>query len=85
MVNGLRLSTDQVYVVTGGGGLNGATASTEIFIKGGTSWTLVETAELPVPMFGLRGINLDNVVYMIGKVLHNGIMVHIICNGLYDR
>ena len=53
--------------MTGGGGLWGLTASTEILETGAASWRIVETAELAIPLFGMRGVTHDNMVYMIGQ------------------
>ena len=55
--------------MTGGGGLHGLTDTTETLTEGHTAWTVVATARLEVPLYGLRGITMDNVVYMIGKVV----------------
>ena len=57
-----------MYLVTGGGGLYSLTAATEIMEKGGSSWTVVESADLAIPLFGMRGVKLDNKVYMIGQL-----------------
>ena len=59
----------QVYLVTGGGGLQGLTDTTETLTEGHTAWDVVATARLEVPLYGLRGITMDNVVYMIGRAI----------------
>ena len=57
----------QTYLVTGGGGVEGLTATTEILEKDSSSWRIVETAELGIPLFGMRGVKLDSKIYMIGQ------------------
>ena len=53
--------------MTGGGGVEGLTATTEILEKDSSSWRIVETAELGIPLFGMRGVKLDSKIYMIGQ------------------
>ena len=55
--------------MTGGGGLHGLTDTTETLTEGHTAWDVVDTARLEVPLYGLRGITMDNVVYMIGRAI----------------
>lgn len=52
--------------MAGGGGLGEITDSTEILYSGKDSWKVIETAALPVPLFGLRGASVYNTVYMTG-------------------
>ena len=50
----------------GGGGLGETTDSTEILYSGADSWKVVESAALPSPLSGLRGVSIYNTVYMTG-------------------
>lgn len=56
----------KTYLVTGGGGLWGLTDTTEILEKDSSSWTIVESAELAIPMFGMRSVKLEDAIFMIG-------------------
>ena len=59
-----------MYLVTGGysGGLSKVDliSSTETLVEGASAWAF--TGELPVAMYGLRGVSLNNEVFMIGNL-----------------
>ena len=62
----------QVYLVTGGGGANGLfplglQSSTETLVEGSEAWT--EVGELPVAIIGLRGVSLNNNIFMTGNII----------------
>jgi len=63
-----RPNGDLVYMVAGGNARNGfdysVTASTEMLTLGADTWVLA--TPLPSPRLGLRGVNLDNTVFMTG-------------------
>ena len=58
----------QVFLVTGGvfGSFN-QLSSTETLKSGDGSWT--DVGNLPVPMFGLRGVSFQNQIIVTGKKL----------------
>ena len=43
-------------------------SSTEVFVKGGASWTLYENS-LPSKMWGIGSISFNNQVFVVGKQL----------------
>ena len=58
-------SVQQTYLVTGGLNGNDYLSSTEILTDSGDSWT--RAGPLPSPLTGLRGLNLDNTIFMTGS------------------
>ena len=63
----------QVYLVTGGTTGSTYLASTEILISGSDAWSQV--GDLPTgPIYGLRGVSLNNKIIMTGKcVIYVGV------------
>ena len=57
MVAGGRISTANPY---------SPLTSTEIFTKGSSSWT--DVGPLPYAVFGLKGVSLENKIFMTGKI-----------------
>ena len=58
----------QVYLVTGGLDDNGNfLSSTETLVDGTGSWTFA--GQLPVAMWGLRGVSLNNDIFMTGNII----------------
>ena len=53
----------QTFLVTGGLGSR-PLSSTELLVEGSSHW--VKTGNLPTPLEGLRGANIDNRVLMTG-------------------
>merc|ERR1711892_541680 len=61
----LRVDGTQVLLVAGGaGGGHGSLSSTEVLTGDSPAWT--KATPLPRALGGLRGISLDNIVYMTG-------------------
>ena len=60
-----------MYLVAGGS-LGGDPESTEILVSGSSSWSLV--GNLPVGLFDLRGVSLNNKVIMTGFYKQFGCM-----------
>ena len=56
----------QVYLVTGGHNDN-YLSSTETLVEGAGSWTFA--GELPVAMSGLKGVSLNNNIFMTGNII----------------
>ena len=57
----------QVYLVTGGIGGGDYLSSTEVLVDGTTAW--MSARELPVAMFGLRGVSFDNNIFVTGNFI----------------
>ena len=55
-----------MYLVTGGSS-NMLLDSTEIMVEEKTGWEILEKHPLPHPMKDLRGISIQNKIFMIGK------------------
>ena len=57
----------QVYLVTGGFGLS----STELLVSGAAAWRELAggDGDLPTVLHGIRGVSLDNKLFMIGNHL----------------
>ena len=55
-----------MYLVTGGWD-SSYLSSTEILVDGAVTWT--EVGELPVSMYGLRGVSLNNKILMTGNII----------------
>ena len=56
----------EVYLVTGGyNDYGNEEASTEILTEGSSSWT--DVGPLPVPLWGLRGVSINNTIIMTGN------------------
>ena len=64
-----------MYLVTGGYGGGGGLSSTEMMVKGASSWTVLPDS-LPARMRGLRSISVDNQIITTGKLEK---LVDIIC------
>ena len=63
----------QVWLVTGGWDYSGTIttnflSSTEIYVEDTTAWTYV--GDLPVGMYGLRGVSLNNKIIITGGILY---------------
>ena len=58
---------NQVLLVTGGLGLDGSQSldSTEVYNPSVGGWAITG-AKLPIPMFGLKAINIDDRVLIFG-------------------
>ena len=64
-----KLKLIQVVLVTGGGvpSTMETLVSTEIFVLGDAAWiTLPTSGDLPGPRPGLKGVSLDNKIFMTG-------------------
>lgn len=59
----VRTSDSQNLLVTGGK----ETASTEISLDLGSTWSIVPSAALPFRAWGLRAISVDNRVFVFGN------------------
>ena len=57
----------QVYLVTGGANSGTSLSSTETLMEGAGSWTSAE--ELPVTVAGLRGVSLNNNIFMTCNII----------------
>ena len=53
-----------MYLVTGGSGDDDYLSSTEVLVDGTTSW--MSAGELPVAMESLRGVSLNNNIFVTG-------------------
>ena len=63
-----------MYLVTGGTAFQVANNnviyrdSTEIMVEEKTGWEVLEKHPLPHPMKDLRGVSIENKIFMIGKI-----------------
>ena len=65
LLSSVYVSTLQTYLVTGGMNGNDYLASTEVLTDTGDSW--ITAGSLPSPLTGLRGLNLNNKIFMTGS------------------
>ena len=57
----------QVYLVTGGEEGSIPLSSTEVLVDGAANWQYA--GELPLAMFALKGVSLNNDIFMTGKII----------------
>ena len=60
----------KVLLVVGGRFNREFRTSTEIQLTRSSNWTSIIESEYPAPLAGLRGMTIDNVVYMSGLITH---------------
>ena len=60
----------KVLLVVGGRFNDEFRTSTEIQLTRSSTWTSISGSEYPAPLAGLRGMTIDNVVYMSGLINH---------------
>ena len=77
--NQYQYSHIQVYLVTGGWD-NSGLSSTETLAEEGGAWTTA--GELPVAMDGLKGVSLNNNIFMTGNIIFTN--YHLLLYG-YNR
>ena len=64
-INNCSIMIFQTYLVSGGRSGRKTLSSTELLVETASAW--VYTGELPHPLRGLRGANIDNKVLLTGK------------------
>ena len=75
--NQYQYSHIQVYLVTGGRTGSNFLSSTETLEEGAGSWT--PAGVLPVALFGLRGVSLNNNIFMTGNfIIHKLLVINIL-------
>ena len=66
----------QVLLVTGGSTSTWYQDSTEFLLPSATSWTIIDSAALPSPRYGLIGATLDNKVLITGTNIDTLVTTH---------
>ena len=71
----------QVFLVSGGFNLSfgGYLSSTETLVDGADDWN--EAGHLPVAMWDLAGVSLNNNIFMTGEIKHY-LYMYLICHSL---